>query len=173
MKNICAICHCSGHGASVLSCSGLLSSAEHHKLEQQKQNKKKKGKREGKKRGRRLFFFVHASVHKLKVWLLLRLHCALPWCGIYDLALCWGFNYVQLNWVFLRVDFNAVALMICVNHNMSTVLGLGMLCMSRNSAGDGSCVVDFHSLGSFCSSARGCNSWGEMWKLAPKFLDWS
>lgn len=39
--------------------------------------------------------------------------------------------------------------MVCVNRNVSTVLGLGMLSMFGNSAGDGSRVVDFHSLGFF------------------------
>lgn len=38
MKNICAICRFSRHGASILSSSGLLSSAEHHGLKQQRQN---------------------------------------------------------------------------------------------------------------------------------------
>lgn len=46
MKNICAICHLSRRDASVLSSSGLLSSAEHHKLEKQRQNKKKEKERE-------------------------------------------------------------------------------------------------------------------------------
>jgi len=58
MKNICAICHLSRRGASVLSCSGLLSSAEHHKLEQQRQHEKKEKRKErGKRRGRWLSFF--------------------------------------------------------------------------------------------------------------------
>lgn len=64
MKNICAICHLSRRGASVLSSSGLLSSAE-HQLEQQMQNKKKgKKKEEGERTGRRLYIFGILILYK-------------------------------------------------------------------------------------------------------------
>lgn len=78
---------------------------------------------------------------------------------------------MQLNCVFLHVDFNLVAVMIYVNRNLTTVPGLVMLCTWKNSSGDDSCVVGFHSPGFFCSSARACNSWSGMRKLPQKFLE--
>lgn len=62
MKNICAICHLSRRGASVLSSSGLLSSAE-RQLEQQMQNKKK-GKRKEKEGGEGCIFFGILILYK-------------------------------------------------------------------------------------------------------------
>lgn len=137
IKNICAICYLSRHGASVLSSSRLLSSAEHHKLEQQRQSKKtERRKREGIEGGEGYIFGILILYMPLfitlRVWLLFSQGCTVLFFGGECTIRRFAKDSPMCSWIefsFLHVDFNLVAVMVRVNCNLITVPGLGMLCM--------------------------------------------